>query len=219
LEREARPLHASEVARTIGPQRNTARRHLELLCSIGLIKRVDEHRGDPGRPRLMYEFVRAWLSSSQQPTYEGAVDYEALTQLLIAGLEATGDAADVARRAGMRWAQVVANDPSHTGALSAGEEVDVLADVLTQLGFDPEPDLTDDRIVLHRYPFEDVVRKHRSVVCAMHLGMLQATANRLSSSLEVVRLESFVTEDPLTCVVELVSKEPSLGGGPAKEET
>ena len=81
---------------------------------------------------------------------------------------------------------------------------------------DPEPDLASERIMLHKCPFEDVAREHRSIICEMHLGMLQATTAQFGSPLEVVALNPFVTEDPLTCVVELVTNEPSPGGDVTK---
>jgi predicted ArsR family transcriptional regulator len=217
LQCEARPLHASEVAHALGHQRNTARVHLELLCSIGLVRRVDEDRLKPGRPRVMYEFVPSWSTSSGEIRSADALDYKGLSQLLIAGLEATGDVAEVARQAGVRWAQAVGDGHEAGATLSSDQAFVVLTEVLTRLGFDPEPDLASERITLHRCPFEDMARDHRSVICAMHLGMIQAAAAQSGSPLEVVALNPFVSDDPLKCVVELVSKEPSPGGALTQE--
>ncbi len=205
LESEDGPLDATEVGQSVGLHRNTARVHLELLHSIGLVRRTREHRSRPGRPRVHYEFVKAWSASGSQERSPTSMGYEELTRVLLACLEAGDDAADIARRAGRRWAESTPIGLRHEGALSADEAIRALADVLGRLGFDARPDPAGDRIVMYRCPFEDVAREHRSVVCAMHLGILQAEADRLASPVCVAGLDSFVTEDPLRCVVRLTS--------------
>ena len=70
-------------------------------------------------------------------------------------------------------------------------------------GAGPEDDPV--RILLHRCPFSEVARENRSVICGIHLGMLKATFERLDTSLEVAGLDSFVTDDPLLCIVRFAT--------------
>ena len=88
------------------------------------------------------------------------------------------------------------------------EAVQAAVQILDDLGFEPEPDpaADPDRILLHRCPFAEVARENRSVICGIHLGMLKATFERLDTSLEVTGLDSFVTDDPLLCIVRLAIK-------------
>ncbi len=219
LKREGRALHVSEIAPPMGLQPNTIRVHLELLCSVGLVRRVDEVRIEPGRPRVMYEFVPSSLNARDSERTTDAPDYQRLTQLLIAGMEASGNVADIAREAGARWAKAVSEERAPAITLSAPEAFDILTNILARLGFAPEPDLESEQIVLHECPFKDIAREHRAVVCAVHLGMIEATAEHLDSPLEVVGLNPFVNEEPMRCVVELVVKRPSSGGTGALEDT
>ena len=64
-------------------------------------------------------------------------------------------------------------------------------------------DLPHGLIRLHRCPFAEVAKSNRTVVCGVHLGMLRASLRRLGAASEHVELESFVTEEPLLCLVHL----------------
>ena len=49
------PLDAVEAGASVGLHPNTARVHLEVLCSVGLVDRRTEDRSRRGRPRVLYE--------------------------------------------------------------------------------------------------------------------------------------------------------------------
>jgi len=204
--RNKTPLDAAEAAEAVGLQRSTARVHLDVLISAGLVTRRLEQRTTPGRPRVLYEAGRLPASSSDpRPADAG---YQDLARVLADQLAGVDDARNEAIRAGRRWAADLDAKPLPQRSLSPAEAVRVATEILANLGFEPEPVPTaePDRILLHRCPFAEVARKNRSVVCGIHLGMLKATFERLDTSLVVEGLDSFVTDDPLLCVVRLRDK-------------
>jgi predicted ArsR family transcriptional regulator len=205
LRRHGRPIDAAAAAEAVGLHRNTARVHLDVLVSVGLVTRSFEDRTTRGRPRVLYAAAR--------PGAEGAghliddAGYRVLARLLADQLAEVAYTSNEAMRAGRRWAAGL--DGSSTAeAATPAEAVAVAVQILDGLGFDPEPDPEDDpvRILLHRCPFSEVARENRSVICGIHLGMLKATFERLNTSLEVAGLDSFVRDDPLLCVVRLATK-------------
>ena len=125
--------------------------------------------------------------------------------------EATGDAAASAPPAVLPTAAPEGSGGPNvaaamaSGALSAAEAAAQVTAVLSHLGFGPEQDLGNDRILLHRCPFADIARESRAVVCGIHLGMLTATAERLNSPLRIAGLDPFVSDDPPICVVRLAT--------------
>jgi predicted ArsR family transcriptional regulator len=207
LRRHRRPLDAAEAAEAVGLQRNTARVHLDVLASAGLVTRRLEERSTPGRPRVLYEATRPpAIDSDRRPAEAG---YQELARVLADQLTGVAGARSEAIRAGRRWAAALDARPLPQRSLSPGEAVLIATEILDNLGFEPEPDPTaePDRILLHRCPFAEVARENRSVVCGIHLGMLRATFERLDTSLVVDGLDSFVTDDPLLCVVRLRNKD------------
>ena len=202
LRHQGRPLDAAEAGEAVNLQRNTARVHLDVLVSAGLVSRRLEQRTTPGRPRVLYEVARSPASGSDRTADSG---YEALARVLADQFTGVADARKEAIRAGRRWADVLDVGRLPQRSLSSVEAVRIAAEILGNLGFEPEPVPTadPDRILLHRCPFAEVARENRSVVCGVHLGMLKATFERLDTTLVVDGLDSFVAEDPLLCVVRL----------------
>jgi predicted ArsR family transcriptional regulator len=200
------PIDATAAGRAVDLHRNTARAHLRQLESNGLVKRVLEHRTTPGRPRVLYQIVRS--TSFDERRASSDAEYRDLARLLADQLAEGTGVRDKALRAGQRWAAALEVEPQPKRALTRHEAIERAAHLLDGLGFDPEPSPASDPdcIRLHRCPFADVARENRSVVCAVHLGMLKATFDRLDSSVSVAGLDSFVSEDPLICVVRLANK-------------
>ncbi|MDE3083490.1 MAG: hypothetical protein KGJ39_08775 [Acidobacteriota bacterium] len=196
LRHETRPIDALEAARAIGLHRNTARVHLDVLVSSHLAERILEVRTIPGRPRVLYRIRPA---TSDHPTSDA--DYRGLAGLLASQLSERPDVREIALRAGRRWASALEAESLATGEMSSRDALDVVTALLDSLGFEAEPGV--DCIRLHRCPFGDVAREHRSVVCAVHLGMLTSTFDHLHTSLSVAGLDPFVSDDPLLCVVRL----------------
>ena len=198
------PLDAGQAAASVGLHPNTARVHLEVLCSVGLVERRTEDRSKRGRPRVLYEVAAATGNLlDQRRAREADVGYRDLARLLAQQLSELPDVPSEALRAGRRWAAVLSNVALPRERLTPGETMGVVVDLLGRLGFGPVPGAAGDRIVLHRCPFAEVARESRSVVCGIHLGMLKATVERLDSSLDVAGLEPFVTDEPSACIVYL----------------
>jgi predicted ArsR family transcriptional regulator len=214
LQRVDGPLDAGEAGASVGLHPNTARAHLEVLCSVGLVERRMEDRSRRGRPRVLYEVAAAVRGSLDRGrAREADAGYRELARLLAQRMSELPDVPSEALRAGRRWATVLGDVALPTERLSAAETIGVATDLLDRLGFEPrpEPGTGGGRIVLHRCPFEEVARESRSVVCGIHLGMLKATVERLDSPWGVVGLEPFVSDEPSMCTVQLAARAGSDG--------
>ncbi len=205
LRRRGGPIDAAEAGEAVGLHRNTARVHLDVLVSVGLVTRSFEERTARGRPRVLYAVAGTGAEYPDGPPE--VTGYGELARLLADQLTEVAYTRHEAVRAGRRWAAGIAGNTT-SGAATPVEAVEVAVQILSDLGFDPEPDPKNEpaRILLHHCPFSEVARENREVICGIHLGMLEATFERLDTSLEVTGLDSFVTDDPLLCVVRLATK-------------
>lgn len=194
-----RPLDAAEAGGLVGLHRNTARVHLEQLADAGLVERRGEDRGRPGRPKVLYT---ATAEAAGDPAAGG---YRELARALAAQLAATPDAESQAVRAGRRWGAALARDAPHAPALDAGAAIDLVTGAMDRLGFRPVAD--ERRILLRHCPFADLARAERTVVCNVHLGMLDAAFGDLAAPVAVERLDPLVQSDPLLCVAHLRTRE------------
>ena len=198
------PLDAVAAGASVGLHPNTARVHLEVLCSVGLVGRRTEERSRRGRPRVLYEAAapvrRLPDPAPPRPTDTG---YRELARVLAQQFAERPDVPGETLRAGQRWASALSHVSLPERRLSDVETVAVAVDLLERLGFEPVGAPGAGRIVLHHCPLEDVARESRSVVCGIHLGMLKATVERLDCPLDVVGLEPFVTDEPSACIVKL----------------
>ncbi len=204
LRASAEPLTVVEAADAVDLHTNTTRLHLDLLVQVGLAERVTEQRTSPGRPRTLYR-------ATAQPAEADDDSYRALAGVLADGLAATKDPGRAAIEAGERWARALDERAGLTGATQSVSVAVELEQLLDELGFEPEMDLPHGLIRLHRCPFAEVAKSNRTVVCGVHLGMLRASLHRLGAASERVELESFVTEEPLLCLVHL---DPETGAAP-----
>ena len=160
LRRVERPLDAGEAGAAVGLHPNTARAHLELLCSAGLLERRTEERTKRGRPRVLYEVGPTARRLADDARAGGTeVGYRDLARLLAQQLAELPDVPSEAMRAGRRWASVLDRAYLPPGRLSAAETMRAAADVLDRLGFDAEPDLGALRILLRRCPLPTWPRK------------------------------------------------------------
>ena len=206
LRRRSEPLSVADAARTVGLHLNTTRMHLDQLVAVGLVERLTQRPHGPGRPKSLYR--AAVDRAAGFATAEADESFKSLASVLAAGLSAAPDPAAAAIDAGQRWVTALdATDlaeVTHPGTTNTAESAgDSLNTLMNRLGFDPELDLDHDRITLHRCPFAEVARDNRQVVCNVHLGMVQATLDRLGGPLHAVGIEPFVSDDPLVCHVHL----------------
>ena len=227
LRTAGRPLSVTEAAEVLGLRPGTARFHLDLLVSAGLVDRQAERRATAGRPRIRYAARPAATGDGHEPPAPAASDdgYRRLASVLAGQLSGLDDPAGAAREAGRRWIEGAGAGPeasglgagatapgpeaggvvpgASAGSLPADDAVTAVAGLMDRLGFAPDLPVVGDRIQLRRCPFEAVARDHRAVVCGVHAGMLEQTFERLGGAVGVTRLEPFASDDPLLCVVHL----------------
>ena len=206
------PIDALTAGAAVGLHPNTARTHLDLLCSAGLARRRTEDRSRRGRPRVLYELAStAGELLADQKAREAAGAYRELARLLAQQLTELPDVSREALRAGRRWAAVLDRISFPMSKLSGAEAVEVISDLLERLGFHPVADPDAAQIRLGHCPFLDVARDNRVVVCGVHFGLLKATLERLDTAVDVVGLEPLVTSRPIMCLVSLGASSPEQG--------
>lgn len=182
-----------QLGSAVGLHPSTVRFHLETLAQAGLVTREEQRSAGLGRPRVVYVAVA-------QPAAPG---YEYLTRMLAADLAQTAHGSTGhAERIGERWAEQVVPVPTAPGTATANAAVRQVSSIFDRLGFSPESRTVNGRreIALHGCPFREVAREHPEVVCAVHLGLLRGTLDRLGATASS-RLRPFVGPD--LCLVEV----------------
>lgn len=180
------PMTIAQIAGELAVHANTVRFHLEHLEESGQVERVQPHRRTPGRPPQLYRAVR-------QMNPDGPSRYRMLAEILANGLAADDDPASKAREMGRAWGRTVARP--------AGDSpVDALVQLLDDAGFAPEPP-EDGRLGLRHCPFLDLARTRASVVCPIHLGLMQGALESWQAPVMVERLDAFA--EPDLCVAHL----------------
>ncbi|PPJ38385.1 transcriptional regulator [Nocardia nova] len=173
---------------------NTVRFHLEALVENGQAERVELPRTGPGRPPQMFR-ARAVMNPA------GPRNYRLLADILTAQLAGDPDPAARATEAGRAWGRRVAEGMDAT-ARTAEHAVGELIRVLDEVGFDPESRAAAP-IRLRHCPFLDLAERRPSVVCRIHLGLMQGVLEGRAAPIEVDRLEPFAAPD--LCLVHLTA--------------
>ena len=83
------------------------------------------------------------------------------------------------------------------GATSAEESIDRLVEVLDELGFAPERRVSsgDQQVGLRHCPFLELAETRTTVVCPIHLGLMQGALETWGAPVSVDRLDAFVEPD------------------------
>lgn len=192
------PLGVSEVADRLAVHPNTVRFHLDALMAQGRIERRVEQPSGPGRPRTVYAPRRGMDRG-------GARRYRLLARILLSQLASTGPGAEAAATdTGRAWGRYLVEQVPPSRRLTADEAIDRLAAMLGDLGFDPQ--LTGDggppdRVRLRHCPFLELAEEYGSVVCPLHLGLMQGALAELDAPVEATRLEPFA--EPGACLTHL----------------
>lgn len=210
LREAGRPLGVSEAARLLGVHANTVRFHLDSLVADGLVERSTHQHEGPGRPRALY---------APRPGMDrgGARDYRLLARILASSVAANGPAAasDGARVAGRAWGRHLVDSPAPFRRTDEAEARTRLTGLLDDLGFAPEPrraeaapdagaakaDAGDDVLRLRHCPFLELAEEFGSVICPLHLGLMQGALEELDAPVTAARLEPFA--EPDACLVHL----------------
>jgi predicted ArsR family transcriptional regulator len=195
------PLSIAAIAQRLRVHPNTVRFHLTHLVDHGQVEQVEPSRGSPGRPPLMFR---------ARPTMDPTAprNYRLLAEVLTAGLAREPDATAQATRAGHSWGQQLINaDP--TGTHHDDEAaIDHLITMLDTYGFAPQRRIDHGRpsIGLRQCPFLDLVDTNASVICPVHLGLMQGVLHSLGATTTIERLDPFAQPD--LCLAHLSPTPP-----------
>jgi predicted ArsR family transcriptional regulator len=188
------PMSIVAIADVLGVHPNTVRFHLDSLVGDGQVEQVEPGRKGPGRPPLMFQAVR-------QMDRGGTRHYRLLAEILTAAFAAERDPRAKALAAGRAWGRKLDSLPAD--ATSAEDAIDHLLDVLDDLGFAPERRATngEQQVGLRHCPFLELAENRTSVVCPVHLGLMQGALETWGAPVAVERLDAFV--EPDLCLAHL----------------
>jgi predicted ArsR family transcriptional regulator len=190
------------IAEVLGVHPNTVRFHLDGLVGDGLVEHVEPGRHGPGRPPLLFRAVR-------QMDRGGTRHYQVLADILTMALAGDQDPSAKALAAGRTWGRRL--DSSRYGAPpepeSPQQAIGHLVDLLDGLGFAPELRRADgeQQVGLRHCPFLEIAETRSSVVCPVHLGLMQGALETWGAPVAVERLDAFV--EPDLCLAHLKLQE------------
>lgn len=194
------PLGVTETAERIGVHPNTVRFHLDALVTEGLVERRLEEPSGPGRPRTVY-VPRPGMDRG------GPRGYRLLAQILLSQLASRGpEARSAATEAGRAWGQYLVDPLPPFREPTAEEATGRLVALLDDLGFDPVPESSGageppERIRLRHCPFLELAEEYGSLVCPVHLGLMQGALDGLRAPLTATGLEPFA--EPDSCLAHM----------------
>lgn len=195
----ARDVH--ELGEAVGLHPSTVRFHLETLRQAGLVGRREQRAAGAGRPRMTYVAIREHAEAG----------YEGLARMLAVDIaQNPRDEARHAQSIGERWAQQVIPLPGPPGQMTTDDAAAQVTSIFDRLGFEPELRKLEGRqqLSLHACPFRSVAREQPDVVCAIHLGLLRGSLERLGAHASG-RLHPFV--EPDLCVAEIMPASRAAG--------
>ncbi|OBJ70118.1 transcriptional regulator [Mycobacterium colombiense] len=197
------PMSIAGIAGVLGVHPNTVRFHLDGLVSDGQVENVELDRKGPGRPPLMFRAVR-------QMDRGGPRHYRLLAEILATAFATERDPGPKALAAGRAWGQKMDAElhPVPEDADVAEEAIAHLIDVLDELGFAPERRVSDgeQQVGLRHCPFLELAENRSSVVCPVHLGMMQGAMETWGAPVSVDRLDPFVEPDLCLAHLTLAAK-------------
>ncbi len=190
------PMSIAAIADVLDVHPNTVRFHLSTLVSDGRVEHVEPNHKRPGRPPLLFQAVR-------QMDRSGPRRYRLLAEILITSLAADQDPGAKALAAGRAWGRRLQSPALRANKAGAAEAIDHLVDVLDELGFAPQHRESDpqNQISLRHCPFLEIAETRTSVVCPIHLGLMQGALEKWEAPVAVDRLDAFV--EPDLCVAHL----------------
>ena len=198
------PMSIAAIADLLAVHPNTVRFHLDSLVGDGQVEHVEPGRKGPGRPPLMFRAVR-------QMDRGGTRHYRLLAEILAMAFAAEGDPGPKAQAAGRAWGKRVDSTlPSPPPDATTSEEaIEHLVDVLDELGFAPERRVIEgeQQVGLRHCPFLELAENRTSIVCPVHLGLMQGAMETWGAPVSVDRLEAFV--EPDLCLAHLRVQAPA----------
>ncbi|GAB1814921.1 helix-turn-helix domain-containing protein [Mycobacterium sp. MUNTM1] len=197
------PMSIAGIATVLGVHPNTVRFHLDGLVADGQVEHVELDRKGPGRPPLMFRAVR-------QMDRGGPRHYRLLAEILATAFATERDPGPKALAAGRAWGQKMeAELPAVPDDADGAEEaIARLIDVLDELGFAPERRVSngEQQVGLRHCPFLELAENSSSVVCPVHLGLMQGAMQTWGAPVSVDRLDPFVEPDLCLAHLTLAAK-------------
>jgi predicted ArsR family transcriptional regulator len=198
LRASAEPRSIASLADELGVDPNTVRFHIDALLRAGRVEQVLGDSAGPGRPPILFR-------ASRRMDPAGPTNYRLLASILTRYVAEHPDAAAVAAQLGRSTSPALVPSSAQGRAPSKTRAVTELVELLTELGFEPEP--ADGRrtreIRLRHCPFQNLAEQHGEVICSVHLGLMQGALSAMRAPVTVHRLDPFV--EPDLCVAHLTS--------------
>lgn len=190
VQRQGRPVTREEAAAALRISRGLAAFHLDKLVEAGLLRASYQAPSGPrgrGRTPKVYEPARDTVAVTIPERR-----YEVIAQILADAVanrpdDAAGEATRCAYRHGYELGVRLRDDGPAD-----------LSEVLTRLGFEPEP--ATRRVYLHNCPFHALAQRHTALVC----GLNHAYLTGLLAGLEAGPVRADLVPRPGACCVELV---------------
>jgi predicted ArsR family transcriptional regulator len=184
----------AEIANQLEVHPNTVRFHLDTLVTGGRAERVEPDHKRPGRPPLMFRAVRGMDPG-------GPRHYRLLAEILTLSLAGDRNAGAKALKAGRAWATRLTS-PTRK-APGKHESVNRLIALLDDLGFAPQRREShgQEQVGLRHCPFLELAEDKSTVVCHIHLGLMQGALEAWGAPVTVDRLEAFA--EPDLCLAHL----------------
>ncbi|GAB98249.1 putative ArsR family transcriptional regulator [Kineosphaera limosa] len=195
-----------QLAATLGQHTNTVREHLDALVELGLASRL---RGTPvgrGRPAIRYAAIPPERSRPQLR------EYATLASVLAEQLAASShDPAGEAIAAGHCWGEALGTSGPDGSAAARARTLSIL----NNLGFDPVQ-RPDGSVDLRSCPLLAAARANPTVVCGVHLGLVQSLYRGHEAPAQEVGLDPFARVG--ACVLRLPPPERSPDPTSDKDE-
>jgi len=173
------PVRVADAAAALDLHANTVREHLDAVVELGLVERSLARTPGRGRPATLYR------ASAADPAV-AMRDYAGLATALAGQLARTSAHPERdARAAGVEWGRELIDECGHSG----GDPRQSVLEALARLGFAPDddPDASGAHggtgsIALRRCPLLNAARRHPTIVCQVHLGIVEGMLERLGAA-------------------------------------
>lgn len=179
------------LAESLALHPNTVRFHLDALVTAGLARRVVEHRGVQGRPRVLFTAAPTVPPVTDQP-------YRSLVRAMLGYLHANESPDDsISEQVGESWGRALAR------AEAEPPDTDALVATVNSLGLSSRIAEVDGerRLEIVRCPFRELTLGGDTTVCRIHLGMMRGYLAAGDAAETVAELRPWV--GPELCLARL----------------
>jgi predicted ArsR family transcriptional regulator len=168
------PVRIAALAAGLDLHANTVRGHLDALLEYHLVERITEAPAGRGRPAALYRPTAVDPAVVSQ-------DYAGLATALAGHLARTSATPERdGRTAGVEWGRELVAE-----ATAGDDPRRTVLDVLSRLGFAPDGDIAAaEGIALRACPLLDAARRYPTIVCQVHLGIIEGILERIGAVID-----------------------------------